>query len=634
MIFSLDKESQEGIVAEKTDSMMNKIELDKYSKFPFCLVGQIISEFDNKKSTKTGVALLIGNSTILTAAHNLTDNSSGELIKTDSFSFFLSTDLYFKSISSSSDYYFKNQKYYKSDKYFIPDEFFKAIDDKNSDLQLQNDWALGFLNINMGDIVKKMFGLEDFSLLKISNGSKFFDFFTQYKTIEGLNKLIDNNSDVCIIGYNLESKVSGVKCSKNSEKKISTKRSQSSIKNGYKNDFSDIKININISSKEEGFTTENKEIDISLLDKNNNDNNINEEYFIINNSLETSKKDLKHHIIQSIGNIKSIESVLKYKISTFKGQSGSPIFLRLKTINDSNRNTTLSNEKNHFTFNEHVYIFIGIHSRRGPLLFENIIFDALKNEINFSSPNLKENLDFSKFESLNIISGNNFIKPINKDEFSLYKDNEVEEQKKIEILKFIALNGICEYNEGVLLIGDKISKMEKIMTDVKENSFYNEQIQYIGIKIFMNNKMKLFGIFSKETKIDTLLEFASQIIKIEKKYLILIILKRNSTKINGKYDSNKTIGAFVNDEYICNLEIDINMKYADDLGNNALDKYMDNYDISIDKIKLDFRKKHMKPLFESIFVEIAHLSDFNPTYGKLFDKMKQYILKKINLDVN
>ena len=45
----------------------------------------------------------------------------------------------------------------------------------------------------------------------------------------------------------------------------------------------------------------------------------------------------------------------------------------------------------------------------------------------------------------------------------------------------------------------------------------------------------------------------------------------------------------------------------------------------------DFEKKYMKPLFHSIFAEISPFENIQPTYGKLFKKIRKMILNKLQL---
>jgi len=68
---------------------------------------------------------------------------------------------------------------------------------------------------------------------------------------------------------------------------------------------------------------------------------------------------------------KDIIKAIKYQISTYKGQSGSPIFLRIKRMTEKLNMQTKSK-------NNYIYQFIGLHSRRGPMAGEQKFYESEK----------------------------------------------------------------------------------------------------------------------------------------------------------------------------------------------------------------------------------------------------------------
>jgi len=56
---------------------------------------------------------------------------------------------------------------------------------------------------------------------------------------------------------------------------------------------------------------------------------------------------------------------------------------------------------------------------------------------------------------------------------------------------------------------------------------------------------------------------------------------------------------------------------------------MENYDLELDQLKKDFERKYSKKIFQAIFAEINSFENIYPTYGLLFKKIRESVLKKI-----
>ena len=78
---------------------------------------------------------------------------------------------------------------------------------------------------------------------------------------------------------------------------------------------------------------------------------------------------------------------------------------------------------------------------------------------------------------------------------------------------------------------------------------------------------------------------------------------------------------------IFDLELNIE-KYAKDVSDSLLKTFLDDYGLEEEELKKDFTK-HMKNLFHTIFREIKVFEPQPLTYGKLFQKIRERILTKL-----
>ena len=411
------------------------------------------------------------------------------------------------------------------------------------------------------------------------------------------------------------------------------------------NSFDEINTNIspnkNISNEEnkkedftEGLLTTNR-----YYHGNNNSNNklsLNGIDYIVLNEKDLNKEfdinDIDKLIMsESKGKlvIEDNENNIRYKISTYKGQSGSPIFLRYKRISNSMKG-------------EYVYQFLGLHSRRGPL--KNFYESEKMSQL---TENLLTN-EIQGIEILNFPSKNNNINKVS------YEDNLDDIQKKSNNINLIdnkkinneivILNGSCDYNCAVSILNSTIPKIvsliEKNINEIKnlEDSISQKIIksEFIHTKLLLNDEVKLTGLFKSYVPLSVLFSFGSKIFKVPKEYILLedIANPLGLSIQNFNYDQNKKLCEAMEDpdnSSSISFELNLNIKkYGEFLANNILEKYLENYDLEESQLKKDF-KKHIKGLFHIIFREINKFENIPLTYGKLFKKIRKMILNKLGL---
>lgn len=604
-----DENPEEGIIKNDNLSRNERVELCNLSKFPFCLIGKIISEFKEERVSKSGIGMLIGPSVVLTAGHNLTNISkeTGKLETASSIKFLIEINevLPFGVVSTSN--------------YYIPESFINGIKEQNAKKQLLNDWSVLYLSTPLGESIKKLYSLESFSYLNVRENGLFL-FFLENSN-QNINKLASLNPEISIIGFTESSCEDALLdksklCDFVNEKGSELKEKQ------------DINISIQICAKEEGLmkainTNSNNPFNMKL--KSHLKEKDEKKYLIFNSDKSSFTHPAKGFMSESLGKLEDFTDALKYKISTYKGQSGSPIFLKLKKM-ASARNGSITSDNpfadnldiSNNQLNEFIYVFLGIHSRRGPLLYENIF---LKDSDHQNDGSVEDEVDKveTKVKKLSIDSRSNTKLPSSDSKYT----------------NLVALHGICDFNEGLLIMGSNVTPISEA---AKMNQYQSNQKQvaptdYKSISISVSSKDKTFGLFHKETKLDVLFDLGSQILLIDKQYVILsLIQKKSEKKFNSKFDNNKYIQQIIDeDQYVATFEAEVNMKYGDELGKQVLEKYMENYDLTLESIKQDFKQTHMKVLYDSIFDEISSFAEIHPTYGKLFSKIKSYVLGQLGL---
>ena len=369
---------------------------------------------------------------------------------------------------------------------------------------------------------------------------------------------------------------------------------------------------------------------------------------------------------------------IKYQISTYKGQSGSPIFMRIKRMTDK-----FSGEKT----KKHVYIyqFVGLHSRRGPIVGEQKFYESEK--MNILTENLMTNNDMGGVTSTITRTKGVSIKNKNKlnaDDIkngitdkltiTMEQENGPENESKTLTLsnEIIKQNGMCEYNIALSIMGEtiKIVKQETVKiispSSAKENTSntpcgengyidfsdskatdllnnynptQNLKSEFILTKIYLNDQAKMSGLFKLNVPLSVLFSFGARIFNVPKEYILLKDMSESCSDIpsiqNYNFDHNKKLSEILEDPENVNkvsFELMLNIKkYGEFMSNNILLKFLENYDLEESQLKKDFEKKYMKALFHSIFAEINCFDNIHPTYGKLFKKIRKTILMKLGL---
>jgi V8-like Glu-specific endopeptidase len=602
----------EGIV--NNEPKKNKYEVVKFHKlnmFPYFLVGKVVSKFDFDGTNKylNGVGILVGPDIVLTVAHNLCHmTSKDKILITKKVCFFAAANGDFNLFDPV-----------KSVNTYIPDAYIESLKTENRDEQLHNDWGLIFLSTPIGDHITQILDIDKHNnYIKLVD--QFYNFFVNNEgfNLTGLTKLTQSDK-ISIVGYTEYKETyknnSAYKYIKNfTNNEEDTNKILKDIVEG--DTMKDKKINININ-----INTDKSE---GMLTKGGREMKANGTDYIVLGKEEFNKdfdtNDIEKLIMcESKGNIigmtgENMELDLKairYKISTYKGQSGSPIFIRSRIITEKDPN--MKNKP------QYIYKFIGLHSRRGP---SSEFYESEK--LN----NLTENLMTG-----NLGNAANFIKvkPQNKNSEleTAMAENDIVKQ-----------NGICEYNMALSIMGDTIKTIKDIIT--KENSLPKYQqlsdvkSDFVMIKIMLNGEQKLNGLFKRNISMASLFNFGSKIFNVPKEFILLKDIAYNNDIAaihNFNFDSGKRLTEILKDEECSSksFELMLNIKkYGEIMSNNILQKFLENYDLEEKQLRTDFNK-YTKALFHSIFAEIHSFETVHPTYGKLFKKIRKTILAKLNI---
>ena len=572
------EEVLDGII--KNEPVKNKylpVGYHKMNTFPYFLIGKIVSKFEIEGTNKylNGVGMLIGPSVVLTTARNL-------CVKCKEQNYHTKKVLFYPSINGD----YKLFDCVKSMKTYISEEY-----EKNENLN--SDWGLVYLNTAIGDSITSMLDIDKRSELKVEQGTNLYYYFTNLQNVN-INKLLSqtNSEKISIVGY----------ADYNENNKLMT----------------------NMKKKEQN-EKENKEKDNNNKVINNNKAINGVDYIVFGNeekNIEISIKDAQKEIMyESKGRVEKDNEYnnIRYKISTYKGQSGSPIFLRYKRI---------SSKKG-----DYVYQFIGMHSQKGP--------DApneIKKDIIISIDNKK-----FKDESINRLEAMMVVQDMNHNVISTtfhnVKDNtnlnnvEMNNKEQNEL-------SLCEYNIGTSLLGNVSSIISKFATDIQKESqeeIIKTKTDFILTKLLINNTVKLTGLFKKTIPVSLLFAYASQLFNVPETYLLLKDAGNylGLSICNYNYDQDKKLSEIMEDPENCSsvsYEVKLNItKYGEVLANNIYGKFLETNDIEEKNLKKHM-KKYIKPLFHMIFKEINEFENMPLTYGKLFKKVRKIILSKLEIN--
>ena len=378
----------EGII--QNEPHKNKYETVRYHKmnqFPYYLIGKVVSKFeiDGVNKFLNGVGILIGPSVVLTVAHNLTHmTQNGEILHTKKVVFF-----------SSSNGDFNLFPPIKSVKTFTPEAYATALKKDEKETQLLNDWGLIFLATPVGNFITSLLDIDRKSELSVDKDNELYKFFSNNQTLK-LDSLVSqtNSEKISIVGYtefkekyknnssykflkNFVKKdvTTSEKTDKNSDIKISL--SIKKIVSDFVNEIGDdkkINININISEDvNEGLITSSHYYNPNKKKEEGSNVSVNgAEYIVFGEEGYNKEFDVtdaeKQIMSESKGKLVLSDEdreKIKYRLSTYKGQSGSPIFLRYKRISKSKKS-------------DYVYQFVGLHSRRGLSVGTKNFFESEK----------------------------------------------------------------------------------------------------------------------------------------------------------------------------------------------------------------------------------------------------------------
>jgi len=613
----------EGIIGNEPQK--NKYETVKFHKlniFPYFLIGKIQSKFeiDGNDRFLNGVGMLIGPEILLTVAHNIVIMNDTQIYE--------AKKIYFYPAANGDFTTFDNVKSIRN---YVNNEYIEALKSNDYKAQIHSDWGLIYLSSKVGLEISTLFGINETYASKLAvNQDGLYSYFTFNET-QDIKKFQNLSQKISMVGYT-ECKTQykdnnmyrfGKNFVSKSEKLTQKSQIQFAVEDKEQKD-QNINININITKDAniatEGLVSNSRFNEQKKLDKTFSNTNLNvngTDYIVFGH--ESFNKDFDHSeteklvMSESKGNLieEDGDSIIKYKISTYKGQSGSPIFLRVKKL--TNINSPIGAEQPEQK-HEYIYHFIGLHSRRGPTNEEQT--DPKEGCIEPDSE-LNDQVNEGKIElksSTNIVNSRN---------------------------ELVRIHGLCAYNIALSILGRSTKKIINAIKDLnsslEKKNFNNLPLQtntkFILVKLLMNDEEKLTGLFKKTTSMELIFSLGAKVLNISKEYILIKDLQYTDTEEtihNYGYDNTKVIGDLSVSNGTAMYEVMVNFKkYGELLANKIFQKFLENYDLEIDQLKKDFIRKYSKKLFQAIFSEINNFENVYPTYGKLFKKIRDEILKKV-----
>ncbi len=670
------------ITDEPTNTKYETVKYHRLNIFPYFLVGKIISKFEIGSHTLflNGVGILIGPEIVLTVAHILLHESEkeGEYVEPKK--------VYFFPVANGDFNPFED---IKSLKVVVNSDYILALKNDDKLSQLSNDWGLIYLNSSVGSQITALFAVEEeYETDLMLSEDRLYNYFCKNENMEINNDLLGMEK-LSIIGYTefktnyLESAHYRFKHNffTASDGDITNVKESTEIKPVKRNSDKKIKININVNTSNsnemsggdimtEGLATKSR----NFVETPDRIKRVKSKYLKLNPSNGSDfivfgkeefnknfdKTDADKLIMsESKGTlIENEEKCIKYIISTYKGQSGSPVFMRVKSRNFSS-NSFDSTIEDHFSEDErkHVftYSFIGLHSRRGTLENKKVKFrhpgstieTKKSNESCFTCKTFKtvSSNDESSLETKRILQKNGQVHNLeDKNEKEMIKKINIESTK--EMIKEIKddeiskTHGFSDYNAALNLIGNATKEIIKVIREQnailtkqkKHRNFMTPESDFISVKITLAEDEKLCGLFKKSTHLNILFEFGAAVLNIPKDYILLKErLNQNLSDIiqNYNYDMNKQINDLLENEDSINLEFELMLnikKYGEMIAKKLYDKFLSSYFVEKDEFKRLFEKKYSKKYFQLVFLEISMFENIYPLYGLLFNKIKQVIM--------
>lgn len=351
---------------EPIENTYNIISPNNFSIFPYIFLGRLkqtfISPITKKKTTSTGIGILIGDDIVLTTAHNLYLGKDYEILKIEFIPLINGKIELIKPVIC--------KKYVISKKF----EELKNENKYNDNNILPYDYGICFLNSFLGREIIRMFELENEEQFKFFHDNRFFQYFIDQ--VNYTEKIISSFND-----GKIDIKISMISYIKLEEQYLNDpyfkysnniKKHKTSFYKNYSLRYSNFSSNEICTTRESTINEEKNRISISFRNSFFNQNIlfVDSYYIFKENNLNNEKKDdfsfidsnPNYVLCESKGkafkkmniniikeeNLTNNEYELDYTITTYCGQSGSPIFARIKNKKFKGK---------------HNYILIGIHSR-------------------------------------------------------------------------------------------------------------------------------------------------------------------------------------------------------------------------------------------------------------------------------
>ena len=611
------------LVKEPHDNKYEIIEPFNTLKYPYCFVGIVKCKLHHfgKIYSGEGVGTLIGPKTVLTSAHNLIFNIDEKLIN--------ASEVDFIPCQNGSLKIFENVK---SSHQVIPDKFKNAKKKGNFDEMIENDYCLLLLDRNFGDELVKYLDTEKNILnLDLKVNDNFYSFFEN-------NQNITNNYKRKPERNNLEltkiSMISYTHYTKNYLKVPSFiyKRSFLKLNSKYELDFRNPLNNISLNNISLEYESEiSKKIE-SLKELNQHDDNLNY-YMFDKNFGKHFYQEGDNVICEAMGRLgmtclNDDSDELKYFITTYKGQSGSPIFIRRK-----NKKSSFIKNLTHPKFSsdsqdEYDYFLIGIHSRSSEEVikkdYDDCSFYLKGNSIEKSIGDLSTTLSASNLSS-NLV--NESINLKTKVTSSFDKD-------------FLTKTNYANYNIGLKIskkvvnsikqsLSKKVEDVSFIMSSMTSFQNYLQfNPKYYPVSLCISGEKIVRGAFNEKVQLDVLFKIAEKVYEIDKNYLCFGFLNEfiNYNERNIKNTIGDLVNCFKGNEKEITLEIEVDFQnLGADIGRNLLMKIKDS------GIKLEIEKDRNIILIKYIFESIKFLQGkFINIYGMTFDAVKSHLFKEFN----
>lgn len=566
---------------EVTKSKYSTVSSYKMNKFPYFLIGKIVSQCSHSlSSTKNfinGVGILIGPSIVLTVAHNLCHINKNEVIFSKSVCFYPAANGDFVPFTT-----------FKSKEYYIPQEYINATLKGDKEEQLSNDWGVVFFDEDIGDEVLTLFDISNKNNDNIMTDGILYSFFTN----EDNKVTLKNNSNIALVGY---SEQRSIYRNSNAFHLNSFSKNEAYSTNVYDNNLTNMTSHASSLGTQGKITSEilNEGRDLfrtSITSANNI--NLSIESFPLSSPHYQKENSVDFLILydpdgmfldydgeyteydkvvmsESIGELSRSDMVddnISYKISTYKGQSGSPVFI-------------FSPETNEYTF-------IGLHSRRGPCK---------------------------------------------------YGDN-----KDISLLSFYS--SICDFNKGIgiygvrkkIIIGIITKEFSKRKIQLTEDiSVKYQPYIFKMISLSYGGEVKFMGLFRVDVLLSLIFGFAGKLLLIPDEFILLSYNNEDNEEdiLNYNYDKEKSLIDIFGDYFYNKItfEVGINIKkYGEHLAKKILNNFLLKNKITDEELVVNF-KEYTKEIFSSVFEEISFLDKNIVNYGLLFKKIRKNILLQLKI---